>query len=220
MADGTVIASGLNLRKSLVTGEVVEVLRRSRRLEILGEETWLRVRTRDGVEGYVFGDFVDRDAPEPAGDATPSAICVLARYHHTRFIGNPATADIDFFPLLDRIAGFAASSALFVHVTSSARDPEGQIEGAIVRPATRSNHYVGHAIDMNLQSESGQFFNSSKLRDLPNQPAAVRRFIKLIQDDPDLRWGGDFSTPDVVNIDDDLSRRAPGLWESKLASRD
>lgn len=39
MPDGTVIASGLNLRSALKTGKVVKVLRRSSRVEILGEET-------------------------------------------------------------------------------------------------------------------------------------------------------------------------------------
>lgn len=221
MVDATVRVSGLNLRDSLTTGSVVKVLRRSSRVEILGEETWLRVRTRDGLTGYVFGDFIERDPPvEVEVDAgSPAGKLVLERYHHERFVGQPVTADVDFFPFLDRVAGFAQKCKLFVHVTSSTRDPGGQVGGAIVTPAKRSNHLVGHAIDMNLLAESGELFNSAKLRDLANQPAEVRRFIELVREDADLRWGGDFSQPDVVHIDDGLNVRQPELWEAKLASR-
>ncbi len=65
-------------------------------------------------------------------------------------------------------------------------------------PAKRSNYFVGHAIDMNLELDSGAFFNSSQLKKLPDQPKEVRDFIKMVQGDPELRWGGDFLAPDVV----------------------
>ncbi len=73
MQEGTVRVSGLNLRRSLKTGSVVKELRKNSRVTILGTETWHRVRTRDGQEGFVFGDFVEIDrAPADAGDG-PSA---------------------------------------------------------------------------------------------------------------------------------------------------
>lgn len=225
MPDGTVIASGLNLRAALKTGKVVKVLRRSSRVEILGEETWYRVRTRDGLEGYVFGDFIEKDVADvgvgpPAVDPTsPSTGCVLESYRNERFIGQPVTADVDFFPFLDRLAEFAARSTLKIFVTSSARDPGADVRGAIVKPATRSNHLVGHAIDMNLQSESGRFFNSKMLKELDTQPQYVRRFIERIRKDPVLRWGGDFRTRDVVHIDDALNVRFPEVWDAKFATR-
>ncbi|MDH3404200.1 MAG: M15 family metallopeptidase [Acidobacteriota bacterium] len=222
MPDGTVRASGLNLRGPLTMGEVIKVLRKSSRVEILGEETWLRVKTRDGLEGFVFGDFIERDEAPPAPAVATVAFSgslTLAQFQHERFIGAPITADVEFFPLLDRIAGFAADAGLFVHVTSSLRDPGGTVQGAIVTPARRSNHFVGHAFDMNLRSASGEFFNSSKLKNLDGQPDSVRQFIASLRDDPDLRWGGDFSTPDVVHVDDGLNQSHPDLWEAKLAAR-
>ena len=72
---------------------------------------------------------------------------------------------------------------------------------------------------MNLRAESGAFFNSKKLKDLANQPKDVRDFIAKIRQDPDLRWGGDFRARDVVHIDDELNRKQPEIWDSKLASR-
>lgn len=223
MIQGTVRVSGLNLMASVAPGEVRKALRKGTRVEILGEETWLRVRTRDGQEGFVFGDLVERDAPEEGGAAAvlpvAGAVCVLERFQHARFVGAPVTADRDFFAALDRIAGFAADTGLFVHVTSSTRDPGGNVAGAIVKPADRSNHLVGHAIDMNLRDTAGRLFTSGMLKALASQPAAVRRFIELVRQDPALRWGGDFTRPDPVHIDDGLNVNDPATWDAKLASR-
>lgn len=288
MQKGTVRVSGLNLRKSLTTGTVIKKLRKNSRVTILGTETWHRVRTRDGKEGVVFGDFVEIDheptameaagggvletalgaaaealagtaaeaaAGAPAEDAAPaetvagaaagtvaraaaetvaraaveeaggaaeatvSTTLRLQSYQNDRFIGNVATVDADLVPHLDRIARFAEECELKVFVTSSLRDPRGGISNAIVTPAKGSNHFVGHAIDMNLQLDSGDFFNSSKLKKLADQPRNVRDFIKKVQDDPELRWGGDFRTPDVVHIDDGLNLRQPDVWKAKFESR-
>lgn len=235
MTTGKVIArGGLNLRQSPKTGKVVKLLRRSSRVEILSEETWLRVETTDGSTGFVSSDFIEREpaaATMPAGAAhavaerlrefslDPSDVCVVETYHNSRFVGREIRADVDFFSALDRINALAEQCGVKVHVTSSFRDPDRRPSGAIVPPATRSNHFVGHAIDMNLVSPSG-FFNSSKLKraELPSQPAEVRRFIELVQEDEGLRWGGDFSREDPVHIDDNLNNADPDRWQSKVES--
>jgi D-alanyl-D-alanine carboxypeptidase len=224
MQDGTVRIGGLNLRKSLKAGSVSKVLRKNSRVTILGTETWHRVRTRDGEEGYVFADFVeiDRAVESTRGiDGPPLAgnPLVITTYQNPRFTGQPATVDADFVPHLDRISGFAGECGLKIFVTSSLRDPDGGISNAIVTPAKRSNHFVGHAIDMNLQLDNGTFINSSALKKLSTQPQPVQRFIELVRNAAGLRWGGDFPTPDVVHIDDGLNITRPDLWDSKFASR-
>ena len=236
MSNGTVIArGGLNLRRSPKTGKVTKTLRRGTSVTILEEETWLRVRTRQGDEGYVLADFVDLDPsaisePEPAPQSTPpisagaeeqgSDTCEIERYLNTQFIGRELRADRDFFPCLDRLNRFASDCGVEIYVTSSTREPGRSVSGAIVTPASRSNHLVGHAIDMNLKSQSG-FFNSKKLKrkNLRNLPTEIRGFIGLVREDPELRWGGDFSREDPVHIDDALNRSDPERWESKFASR-
>jgi hypothetical protein len=107
-----------------------------------------------------------------------------------------------------------------IYVTSSAREPGRTVTGSIVPPASRSNHLVGHAIDMNLQSASG-FFNSSKLKksQFASLPDEIKQLIGLVRDDEVLRWGGDFSQEDPVHIDDSLNHRNPDRWNAKLASR-
>jgi hypothetical protein len=234
-------------------GAVIRNLRRNSGVEILGKETWLRVRTSDGKQGFVLADFVET-APEdlfPAArpsirararrstasrsaagrisiEATArsiagqplSEICDIRIYRDTRFIGVELRADVDFFPSLDLLNAFATACNLEIFVTSSTREPGRKVDGAIVKPATRSNHLVGHAIDMNLRS-GNRLFNSKTLRrsNLPNLPSDIREFIDRVRTPGTLRWGGDFSAEDPVHIDDNLNGREPVVWDQKLASR-
>lgn len=236
MSNATVIArGGLSLRRTPKTGKVSKTLRRGSKVTVLEEETWLRVRTRAGDEGYVLADFVELDpgtlseppaasveVPLPADGAEAAAFdeCVIKRYRNTRFIGKELRADRDFFPGLDRLNGYASDCGVEIFVTSSTREPGRTVQGAIVTPASRSNHFVGHAIDMNLKSKSG-FFNSKTLKkdNLSKLPREIRDFIALVRNDPELRWGGDFSKEDPVHIDDSLNNRNQVLWKSKFASR-
>lgn len=237
MSTGTVIARrGLNLRKSPKTGKVVMSLPHGAQVEVLGEETWLRIKAGDGTVGYVLGDFIESDpagipAPPPAAtdagaqgdEAIPAAehdICDIRPYRNTQFIGKEIRADVEFRPHLDRINKYAAECNVEVLVTSSAREPGRTVKGNIVKPASRSNHLVGHAIDMNLQSSSG-FFNSKKLKgsNFNQLPAEIKKFLQKIRDDPDLRWGGDFSPEDPVHIDDGLNVNDSRRWDAKLSSR-
>ncbi len=233
MRQGTVVArDGLNLRASPKTGAVVTTLPHGSSLEILGQETWLQVRASDGSTGWVLGDLVERDPaaalmPQGAAAATnaglvdtaPSDICVIGPYHNVRFVGDEVRADADFFPLLDRLNDLASAAGVEIHVVSSFRDPDRAPSGAIVPPATRSNHFIGHAIDMNVKSPSG-FFKSQKLKraNLAALPSEVRDFIQKVRNAPPLRWGGDFNPEDPVHIDDGLNGTDPARWQRKLDS--
>ena len=236
MGDATVIArDGLNLRRTPKTGKIIKTLRRGSKVEILEEEIWLRVRTRKGEEGFVLADFIELDpdtlhTSPPAANEAPafaedaevfeSDVCEIERYHNERFIGKEIRADRDFFPCLDRLNTFAGDCDVEIFVTSSTREPGRSVSGAIVTPASRSNHLIGHAIDMNLKSRSG-FFNSKVLKrvNLSNLPTEIRDFIDMVRKDPQLRWGGDFRKEDPVHIDDEFNVRDPDRWDAKLASR-
>lgn len=255
---GTIIArGGLSLRKAPKTGAVIRSLRRSSTVEILGKETWLRVRTSDGKQGFVLADFVetaheDLFPPARSSAGAParrsarsrgaavrmasvatatrvaesiaahplSEICDIRIYRNTRFLGAELRADADFFPSLDLLNQFATACNLEIFVTSSTREPGRKVDGAIVKPATRSNHLVGHAIDMNLKS-GNRLFDSKALRrsNLPNLPSEIRDFIGRVRAEGTLRWGGDFSAEDPVHLDDNLNGREPAMWDRKLASR-
>ena len=239
MSKGLVRArGGLNLRKSPKTGKVLSTLRKGSKVDILEEETWLKVKARDGSVGYVLADYIEKEESEftdhsgNTGLASTNAAdilaledaehneCVIKTYSNSHFIGKELRADVDFIPHLDRLNQYAMDCDVKIYVTSSAREPGRTVSGAIVPPASRSNHMVGHAIDMNLQSSSG-FFNSEKLKksNFANLPAEVQNLLNLIRNDEILRWGGDFSKEDPVHIDDNLNHRNPELWDLKLASR-
>lgn len=233
MPSGIVRGSNVRLRESPKTGNVIKKMRKGSKVEVLGEETWAYVRTGTGEVGWMLGDYVDKDvqvdlsavaadvAEAVEAAATPSSTCSIEVYHNSRFQGGrEISADRDFFPHLDRINAFAEETDVFIHITSSAREPDRDVRGAIVPPASRSNHMVGHAIDMNIKTATG-FYNSKALAKskFNSLPANVKRFIGLIRADDVLRWGGDFSKEDPVHIDDMLNRRHPDIWDAKLASR-
>ncbi len=239
MSNGQVIArGGLRLRKSPKTGKIIHTLRRGTKVEILEEEIWLKVRTRNGETGYVLADYIEKDETEQidpigAGNVARAAVdavataadgdsdrCEIKIYTNSQFIGRELRADVDFAPHLDRLNQIAQDCGVKIYVTSSAREPDRGVAGAIVTPAARSNHLVGHAIDMNLQSASG-FFNSRKLKrsNFDNLPVEIRDFLNRVRADEVLRWGGDFNREDPVHIDDNLNRRNPARWDLKLASR-
>ena len=89
-------------------------------------------------------------------------------------------------------------------MTSSFRKKDVPLSGAVVRPASRSNHFVGHAIDMNLID--GKWCNSGCLQDEHSWTSGVSCFIGKIRGDHSLRWGGDFWAKDPVHIDDGFNR--------------
>ena len=149
--------------------------------------------------------FYGRNWADLAKNNLPGTGSPLVLYEGSRFRGSPCRADIQFVPLLDKINNYATQAGVFVHVTSSFRT-SSNVNGAIVKPATFSNHMAGHGIDMNLAFGSNGFANSKVLVKYPSVPEPVRHFLKFIIDDPQLRWGGKFNTKDPVHIDDGLNR--------------
>ena len=142
----------------------------------------------------------------------------LKSFVGSQFIGKPVLADIEFLSALKKINKLAKKHQVKIHVTSSARQQGLSVAGAIVKPASRSNHLVGHAIDMNIQSSDG-FFDSKALKKskLDDLPANVKAFIQAIRSDSNLRWGGDFNNQDPVHIDDALNIKDAALWDQKFS---
>jgi peptidoglycan hydrolase-like protein with peptidoglycan-binding domain len=147
--------------------------------------------------GSNWSDLAENNLP---GGGSP-----LVLFEASRFQGKPCRADIQFVPGLKTINKHAEAANVFIHVTSSFRTTTN-VAGAIVPPATFSNHLSGHAIDMNLIYDNGKWANSSVMAKYPNAPEPVRKFLKAIIDDPALRWGGLFNRKDPVHIDDHLNK--------------
>ena len=135
----------------------------------------------------------------------PSDESPLVLFEASRFRGQPCRADVQFVPALKKINQYAEEANVFVFVTSSFRT-SSNVGGAIVKPATRSNHMAGHAIDMNVLYDGGKSANSKELGKYPAVAEPVRCFIQSVINDPGLRWGGNFQDKDTVHIDDHLNQ--------------
>lgn len=133
-----------------------------------------------------------------------TAACALTTFTGSDFVGEAVTADVEFVDSLNAINGHAVAAGVDLHVTSSFRTST-VVPGAIVTPATMSNHLAGHAIDMNVLygASKSTWCNSACLGG--TQPAAVQTFIDAVKGDAGLRWGGDFTPSDPVHIDDGLN---------------
>jgi peptidoglycan hydrolase-like protein with peptidoglycan-binding domain len=147
--------------------------------------------------------FYGKNWSDQAQNNLPSEDSPLVLFQGSRFQGKPCRADKQFVPMLKKINAHAEEANVFVYVTSAFRTTTN-VQGAIVTPAKKSNHLAGHAIDMNLIYGNNQWANSKVLKKYPNVPAPVKRFLKLIIDDPNLRWGMKFNDP--VHIDDHLNK--------------
>ena len=137
----------------------------------------------------------------------------LVRFISVHLEGAPVVADADFLPALGQLEQLAAGHELTLYVTHAARLQRQKLAGAVVRPATRSNHLVGHAIDCNVRYR-GRLYRSVELGDVGALPAAIRAFLAAVRTHGTLRWGGNFGDP--VHFDDALNLRAPAVWDEKF----
>ena len=218
--------SGLNLREK-PNGNKINVLAPDAQVEILQEVKFLRVKTSDGQIGYVHSDYIDESpalnevqASGEIDDVFPDPEFKLVKFTGDCFIGQPAMVDVDFALCLKRVNTYAKQCDVKIWVTSATRNINQQVNGAIVKPASKSCHHIGHAIDMNIM-HGGTLYNSKALikSNFKNLPDNVTGFIKMLRDDEQLRWGGDFNTQDPVHIDDNFYYRQQLMYVAKLQSR-
>jgi len=127
----------------------------------------------------------------------------------SNFVGGTARVHATFVAAVNRINDYAKAAGVKVYITSSYRK-DANVAGAIVAPASKSNHMTGHAIDMNVQYSGGLCNADCLSGKLPSEVAA---FISKVRADSGLRYGGDFGTPDVVHIDDGLNLDNPKEWD-------
>ena len=136
----------------------------------------------------------------------------IVSYDSPYFVGKKLEFEETFLPSIKKFEQFAAESNIKLHVTSTGiRNPDAPIDGKIVEVASFSNHFVGHAIDVNFIGSDGSFCNSGCLEDAL-QHESINNFINLVRADSLLRWGGDFNDADVVHLDASLNIRDKARW--------
>lgn len=126
------------------------------------------------------------------------------------FEGNDLITDPGFDEYLSYMDSLAESYNVSIYVTGSFRTYGATVSNPVVDPDTKnSNHFVGHAVDINIRypAFTGRLYNSTDLSNYTTLPNAVKEFIAGCKING-LRWGGDFTTPDVVHFDDNLWLRS------------
>jgi hypothetical protein len=108
----------------------------------------------------------------------------------------------DFYPSLVEMNKLAEKFNITIILNQGYRHPKQKVKGAIVGPATYSNHQAGFAIDCNLQW-NGITYTSKQLskKKFAQLPHSVSDFINETKTRIGLRWGGDFQPEDPVHFD-------------------
>ena len=206
----TTSVNGLRLRNSPYDGETLDILPNGTELKAIDEQTWVKVSDPSGKTGFVLKDYL-----EPTKHRiTSNGIIQFRSKNGCIFSEQPICIHADFEKSLLMMENEAKKKGLKVIVTSSLRSPTSAVGDAVVRPASMSNHHVGHAVDVNLICK-GIRYGSQTFADKQFIPKEVRRFIHSVCG-RGLRWGGNFGTPDYVHFDDMLNIKKPEEYQRKL----
>lgn len=74
--------------------------------------------------------------------------------------------------------------------------------GAVVVPASKSQHFIGHAVDLNILD--GETLVTAAMLNDGKETDNADKFITSVKGSG-IRWGGDFDTTDPVHFDDFVS---------------
>lgn len=111
--------------------------------------------------------------------------------------------NIDFVPSLRAIDECARKNKVQILINQAFRDQKVSPTGAVYVPANKSQHYIGHALDLNIKDNN--IINTSNLFIENRASSAAISFIKDVKS-KGLRWGGDFkrngrAAPDWPHFD-------------------
>jgi len=105
----------------------------------------------------------------------------------------------------------AKKQNLQIMVQESFRVNGRAVNNAIVIPYEKSNHFIGHAIDINIVYK-GIWYNSTKLKKYDELPIGIKNFIIGCKS-KGISWGGDYRINDAVHFDDNLNNIDPVKYE-------
>ena len=140
---------------------------------------------------------------------------MINKYTNPLLSGKDCLIHDEFIPNMDMFCQYLKLCGISAYINSSYRVNSNNLTGAVVKPATHSNHFVGYAIDCNLIDKKGTMWSSEAMK----HPAfEILDFINLIRRSPLLRWGGDFAAItdpacDPVHFDYPLNINNPSHWQ-------
>lgn len=133
--------------------------------------------------------------------------------HIVGYRGRQVLVHKTFSPQLNNLEMYAKNNNVRLIVTNSYRPPNNSLKKTIVRPAKRSNHLAGYAIDFNVKYKNKTYTSSDlEKSNYTKLPSNIKNFFGRVRKDKKLRWGGDFYHEDPVHIDYPLNKLEPEKW--------
>jgi len=113
--------------------------------------------------------------------------------------------DENFPPAIGVLNTAAGNAGVRFRVNQAFRVQGAVVGGAVVAPATRSQHLIGSALDGNLLEGGAVRLSGEMTRDRQS-----KAFAAMIEEakGAGLRWGGEFSPIDPVHFDREVSSRS------------
>lgn len=103
-----------------------------------------------------------------------------------------------FLEDLESIDEAAKAASIKLRINQAFRVAGVPVGGAVVKPATKSQHLIGNAIDWNIEND-GKVILAAKTV-YSQLPENVQGFLDAVKK-AGLRWGGDWSTRDPIHFD-------------------
>jgi hypothetical protein len=106
----------------------------------------------------------------------------------------------DFASVISSTLNDAAKTAkVSLNINQTFRVQGVPPSGAVVPPASKSQHLIGHAVDLNIVD--GTTINSSAMFKNETETDNADAFVSTVKK-KGIRWGGDFNETDPVHFDD------------------
>ena len=130
--------------------------------------------------------------------------------------GHVITIHEDFKPYLDKMNESAVRLGLTIYVMDSIRKSTDVLTGTVVTPAKMSNHFIGFALDTNIQEGKKWHNGESMKKEYDKRIGKVFSFIQECKSFG-LRYGGDFhpdrkGKTDPVHFDVAININNPERW--------
>ena len=108
----------------------------------------------------------------------------------------------DFTDAIGTLNDEAGKAKVNLKINQSFRNADVPPSGAVVAPASKSQHLVGHAVDLNIVD--GDTTNTAAMFKSGDETDAADTFVDGVKAQH-LRWGGDFGNSDPIHFDDFLN---------------
>ncbi len=159
--------------------------------------------TRTELQNWVAGAMVT------TGNLVRAKVSAYANFQngfklivHPSITTDDIVVDADFLPSLRLLNNQAQTAKVKLIITQAFRVQGAPVSGAVVQPATHSQHLIGHAIDCNILDGDTRINSDTFAKG--DETDAADSFVKNVKA-AGLRWGGDFTPVDYVHFDDFVS---------------